>query len=71
MPNCFTHSDFLLLLLLKVSFSANFAEIIGMLITKIINKVQLCRLMYCSLLVQHVSSDIFAHDQEHVDCIYI
>ena len=28
-----------------------------------------CRLIYCSLLAQHVSSDIFAHHQEHLDCI--
>ena len=28
------------------------------------------RLIYCSLLAVHVSSDIFPHHQEHLDCIY-
>ena len=39
-------------------------------ITKITNKMQLCRLIYCSLLAQHVSSDIFACHREYLDCIY-
>jgi hypothetical protein len=39
-------------------------------ITKMTNKMQLCRLIYCSLTALHVSSDIFAHHQEHLNCIY-
>jgi hypothetical protein len=34
------------------------------------NKMQLYRIIYCSLTVLHVSSDIFAHHQEHLNCIY-
>ena len=34
------------------------------------NKMQLCRIIYCSLAALHVSSDIFAHHQEHLNCIY-
>ena len=34
------------------------------------NKMQLCRLIDCSLTALHVSSDIFAHNQEHINCIY-
>jgi len=34
------------------------------------NKMQLCRIIYCSLTALHVSSDIFAHHQEHLKCIY-
>ena len=34
------------------------------------NKIQLCRIIYCSLAALHVSSDIFAHHQEHLNCIY-
>ena len=34
------------------------------------NKMQLCRIIYCSLSALHVSSDIFAHHQEHLNCIY-
>jgi hypothetical protein len=34
------------------------------------NKMQQCRIIYCSLAALHVSSDIFAHDQEHLNCIY-
>jgi hypothetical protein len=36
---------------------------------KITNKTQLCRVMYYSLAALHVSSDIFAHHQEHLNCI--
>jgi len=32
--------------------------------------MQLCRIIYCSLTALHVSSDIFAHHQEHHNCIY-
>jgi len=41
------------------------------LIKKITNNMQQCtrRLVYCSLLAQHVSSDIFAHHQKHIDCV--
>jgi len=38
--------------------------------TKMTNKVQLCRTVYCSLTVLHVSSDIFAHHQDHLNCNY-
>jgi len=38
--------------------------------TKITNKMQLCRIIYCSLIALHVSSDIFAHHQEDLNCIY-
>jgi len=34
------------------------------------NKMQECRIIYCSLAALHVSSDIFAHHQEHLNCIY-
>jgi len=34
------------------------------------NKMQQCRIIYCSLVALHVSSDIFAHHQEHLNCIY-
>jgi hypothetical protein len=37
-------------------------------ITKMTNKMQLCRIIYCSLAALHVSSDIFAHHQEHLNC---
>jgi len=33
-------------------------------------KMQLCRIIYCSLTALHVSSDIFSHNQEHLNCIY-
>jgi hypothetical protein len=32
--------------------------------------MQLCRIIYCSLTALHVSSDIFAHRQEHLNCNY-
>jgi len=32
--------------------------------------MQLCRIIYCSLTALHVSNDIFAHHQEHLNCIY-
>jgi hypothetical protein len=32
--------------------------------------MQLCWIIYCSLNVLHVSSDIIAHHQEHLNCIY-
>jgi len=38
--------------------------------TKMTNKMQLCRIIYCSLTTVHVSSDIFAHHQEHLNCMY-
>jgi len=34
------------------------------------NNVQQCRIIYCFLTVLHVSSDIFAHHQEHLNCNY-
>jgi len=34
------------------------------------NKMQLCRIIYYSLAALHVSCDIFAHHQEHLNCIY-
>jgi hypothetical protein len=30
--------------------------------------MQLCRIIYCSLAALHVSSDIFAHHQKHLNC---
>jgi hypothetical protein len=38
--------------------------------TKMTNKMQLCRITYFSLATLHASSDIFAHYQEHLNCIY-
>ena len=38
--------------------------------TKMTNKMQLCRILYCSLIALHVSRDIFTHHQEHLNCIY-
>jgi len=35
-----------------------------------INKMQLCRIIYCSSTALHVLSDIFAHHHEHLNCIY-
>jgi hypothetical protein len=35
---------------------------------KLTNKMQLCRIIYYSLAALHVSSDIFAHHQEHLNC---
>jgi hypothetical protein len=32
--------------------------------------MQLRRIIYCSLTALHVSSDIFVHHQEHLNCIY-
>jgi len=37
--------------------------------TKMTNKMQLCRIIYYSLAALHASSDIFAHHQEHLNCI--
>jgi hypothetical protein len=37
---------------------------------KMTNEMQQCRTIYCSLAALHVSSDIFAHHQEHLNCIY-
>jgi hypothetical protein len=34
------------------------------------NKMQLCTIIYCSLAPLHASSDVFAHHQEHLNCIY-
>jgi hypothetical protein len=31
--------------------------------------MQLCRIIYYSLAARHVSSDIFVHHQEHLNCI--
>ena len=39
-------------------------------LTKMTKKMQLSRIIYCSLTALHVSSDIFAHHQEHHNCIY-
>jgi len=33
------------------------------------NKMQMCRIIYYSLAALHVSSDTFAHHQEHLNCI--
>ena len=38
--------------------------------TKMTNKMQLCRIIYCSLIALHVSSDVFARHQEDLNCIY-
>jgi hypothetical protein len=35
--------------------------------TKMTDMMQLCGIIYCSLTALHVSSDIFAHYQEHLD----
>jgi hypothetical protein len=32
--------------------------------------MQLCMIIYCSLVPLHVSSDIFAYHQEHLNCNY-
>jgi len=32
--------------------------------------MQLCKIIYCPLTALHVSSDIFAHRQENLNCIY-
>ena len=37
--------------------------------TKMTNKMQVCRKIYYSLAAVHVSSDIFAHHQAHLNCI--
>jgi hypothetical protein len=37
--------------------------------TKMTNNMQLCRIIYYSLTALHVSSDIFAHHQDHLNCI--
>jgi hypothetical protein len=37
--------------------------------TKMTNKMQQCRIIYCSLAALHVSSDTFAHHREHLNCI--
>jgi hypothetical protein len=34
------------------------------------SQMQLCSIIYCSLAALHVSSDIFAHRQEHLNCSY-
>jgi len=39
-------------------------------LTEMTNKMQLRRIIYCSLTAIHVSSDIFAHHQEHLNCNY-
>jgi len=36
---------------------------------KTTNKMQLCRIFYYSLAALHVSGDIFAHHQGHLNCI--
>ena len=33
------------------------------------NKVQLCMIVYYYFAALHVSSDIFAHHQDHLNCI--
>jgi hypothetical protein len=38
---------------------------------KMTNRLQLCRIIYYSLAVLHVSSDIFAHHQEYINCIQL
>jgi len=37
---------------------------------KLTNKIQLCRIIYCSLTDLHVSSDVFAHHREYLNCNY-
>jgi len=37
---------------------------------KMTNKMQLCRIIYCSLTALHVSSDIFAHHHVHIQPRY-
>jgi hypothetical protein len=37
---------------------------------KMTNKMQQCRIIYCFVATLHVSSDIFAHHQKHLNCIY-
>jgi len=37
---------------------------------KMANKMQQCRIIYCSSAALHVSSDTLAHHQEHLNCIY-
>jgi len=37
--------------------------------TKMTTKMQLCRIIYYSLAAPHVLSGIFAHHQEHLNCI--
>ena len=32
--------------------------------------MQQCRIIYCSLAALQVSSDTYAHHQEHLNCIY-
>ena len=44
-------------------------EILSSLYTKMTNKMQLCRIIYYALAALRVSSDIFAHHQEHLNCI--
>jgi len=39
--------------------------------TKMTNKMQMCRIIYYSLVDLHVSSDIFARHQEHLNCITV
>jgi hypothetical protein len=34
------------------------------------NKMQLCRIIYCTLTALYVSSDILAHHQDHLNCNY-
>jgi len=38
--------------------------------TKMTNKMQLYRIIYCSSTALHASRDIFAHNQEHLNCMY-
>jgi hypothetical protein len=37
---------------------------------KVTNRMQLCRVIHCSLTSLYVSSDIFTHHQEHPNCMY-
>jgi len=39
-------------------------------VKKMTNKMQLCRIIYCSLTALRISSDIIAHNQEHLNCNY-
>jgi len=34
------------------------------------NKIQLCGTIYCPLIALHVSSDIIAHHQELLNCVF-
>jgi hypothetical protein len=45
-------------------------QCIMIIFTKMTNKMQLCWIVYYSLTALHVSSNIIAHHQEHLNCNY-